>query len=151
MKKNIKYILVAVIIGILLGKYTFNQYKDDTASTMKINNTIYLMQIGVYKSETNMKEACKNLKNYFFFSDESGYHVIIGITKNKKNKQKIVDSYELSANIYMKRANIDNIEFNTLLDQYDKLIDQTKDKETIVNSQKQILSKYEELIINNEQ
>lgn len=150
MKNNIKYMVIAIIIGIILGKYTFNQYKEETKEVMKEDNTIYLMQVGVYKNENNMKEYSRNLKNYFYFKDEKGYHVIIGITKNKKNKQKIVDSYDLLANIYMKRVNINNIEFNTLLDQYDKLIEQTTDKEIIINAQKQILSKYEELIINNE-
>lgn len=150
MKNNIKYVIVAVIIGIMLGKYTFNQYKEETKDVMMEDNTIYLMQIGVYKNENNMKESSKNLKNYFYFTDEKGYHVIIGITKNKKNMQKIVDSYDILANIYMKRVKINNLEFNTLLDQYDKLIEQTTDKEIIINAQKQILSKYEELILNNE-
>ena len=52
-------------------------------------------------------------------------------------------------NIYMKRVNIDNSEFVTLLDQYDNLIKETDDKTTIFNAQKQVLSKYEELILQN--
>ena len=49
----------------------------------------------------------------------------------------------------MKRVNIDNSEFVTLLDQYDNLIKDTDDKTTIFNAQKQVLSKYEELILQN--
>lgn len=49
----------------------------------------------------------------------------------------------------MKRVNIDNSEFTTLLDQYDNLIKDTDDKTTIFNAQKQVLSKYEELILQN--
>ena len=30
MKNNIKYIVIAITIGIILGKYTFNQYKEET-------------------------------------------------------------------------------------------------------------------------
>lgn len=49
----------------------------------------------------------------------------------------------------MKRVNIDNSEFITLLDQYDNLIKDADDKTTIFNAQKQVLSKYEELILQN--
>ena len=50
----------------------------------------------------------------------------------------------------MKRVNIDNNNFIDLLDQYEKVINQTDDKQIIINAQKQLLSKYEELIIKNE-
>ena len=89
------------------------------------------------------------LKNYFYFKDNDGYHAIIGITKNENLKEKIVDSYKITENIYMKRVNIDNSEFITLLDQYDNLIKDTDDNTTIFNAQKQVLSKYEELILQN--
>lgn len=133
-----------------MGKYTFTQYEKSTIKTMKEDKYIYLMQYGVYKDENNMKESTKDLKTFLYYLDEDGYHVIIGITKNKKNKQKIVDSYEILTNIYMKRVKIDNEEFMLVLDQYDSLINETNEKDIIVNAQKQILSKYEELIIGNE-
>ncbi|MBQ9024479.1 MAG: hypothetical protein IJ105_04580 [Bacilli bacterium] len=151
MKNTIKYTIIAIIIGIVLGRYTFNEYKETTISTMKnTDQYVYLMQYGVYKEEKNMKENTKKLKNYLYFLDNDGYHVLIGITKNKKNKQKIVESYEILTNIYMKKVKIDNEEFLELLNQYDSLIEQTNDKEIINNAQKQILSKYEELILNSE-
>ena len=151
MKKNIKYTIYAVIIGIIIGKYIFYQYTKE--EKMVINNTdniIYLMQYGVYKDEKNMIESTKKLINYFYYKDEKGYHVLIGITKNKNLKQKIVDSYGLTANIYMKGVKNNNQEFIQSLSQYDELIEHTKDKKIIINAQKQILSKYEELIVNNE-
>ena len=151
MNKNLKYAFISIIIGILIGKYVFNQYNDDAINTIKESEEIvYLMQYGVYKNENNMIESTKKLANFLYYKDDDGYHVLIGITKNKKNKQKIVDSYGLSVNIYMKEVKINNREFIELLNQYDILIDQTNDKNIIINSQKQILSKYEELIISNE-
>ena len=151
MKNNIKYIIIAAIIGITLGKYTFNEYKENKVRTIKEKaNYIYLMQYGVYKNENIMKENTIKLKNYFYFLDNKGYHVLIGITKNKNNKKKIVDSYELLTNIYMKRVKIDNEDFIEVLNQYDTLINQTNDKTVIINAEKQILSKYEELVLNNE-
>ena len=97
-----------------------------------------------------MIENTKKLKNYFYYKEENGYHVIIGITKNKNLKQKIVDSYKITENIYMKGVKINNSEFLNLLDQYDNLISNTDDKDTIISAEKQVLSKYEELILQSE-
>lgn len=50
----------------------------------------------------------------------------------------------------MKGVKIDNSEFLNLLDQYDNLISNTDDKDTIISAEKQVLSKYEELILQSE-
>ena len=147
MKNNIKYVIIAVLIGIIIGKYIFNEYKNENDHAVVKENYIYLMQYGVYTNKDTMLENCKKIKNYFYFKDTDGYHVIIGIIKNKKNKQKIVESLQITENIYMKREKIDNIEFLQLIEQYDNLIEQTEDKEIIINAQKQVLSNYEELIL----
>ena len=150
MKDTLKYIIIASLFGIIVGKYTFNQYEKETIKTMKEDKYVYLLQYGVYKDENVMKENTKNLKSFLFFLDDKGYHVLIGITKNKKISQKIVDSCDVLTNIYIKRVKIDNEEFMGILDQYDSLISETNEKEIIVNAQKQILSKYEELVLSNE-
>ena len=147
-KSTILYILIAVIIGITIGRYIFNEYNIEAKTTIKEENSdIFLMQYGVYSSEENMLTNTKKLKNYFYYKDNDGYHVLIGITKNENLKQKIVDSYGISENIYMKRVNVNNQEFLNLLNQYDDLVSTTDDKDIIISAQKQILSKYEELIL----
>ena len=83
-KQKIIYILAAAIIGIAIGKYIYSSYKEETLETFKSNDAdIYLLQYGVYKDENVMIENTKKLKNYFYYKEENGYHVIIGITKNK--------------------------------------------------------------------
>ena len=150
-KQKIIYILAAAIIGIAIGKYIYSSYKEETLQTFKSNDEdIYLLQYGVYKNENVMVENTKKLKNYFYYKEENGYHVIIGIIKNKNLKQKIVDSYKITENIYMKGVKTNNSEFLNLLDQYDNLISNTDDKDTIISAEKQVLSKYEELILQSE-
>lgn len=150
-KQKIIYILAAIIIGITIGKYIYSSYKEETLETFKSNDEdIYLLQYGVYKNENVMIENTKKLKNYFYYKEENEYHVIIGIIKNKNLKQKIVDSYKITGNIYMKGVKINNSEFLNLLDQYDNLISNTDDKDTIISAEKQVLSKYEELILQSE-
>ena len=63
---------------------------------------------------------------------------------------KIKDSYYVTDNIYIRKENINNKEFIDNLKQYDKLVNETYDKNIIVNAEKQILSRYEELVIRNE-
>ena len=149
-KKIFKYIVIASIIGILIGKYVFDQSRNEAKSVIGDDNYVYLMQYGVYKDIENMKNSVSELKNYIYVKEKDGYHIYIGISKNQKNLQKVGDFLGVLANIYIKRVKINNMEFLESLDQYDVLIDQTDDIEVIVNAQKQILSKYEELVLQNE-
>ena len=89
MKKNNKYIIIANIIGIFLGKYTFNQYNKEKNMIIKeVNNEVYLVQTEVYKEENIMNESSKHLKYYLYYKDKDGYHVFIGISKYKNNIKK---------------------------------------------------------------
>ena len=151
MIKNMKYILIVSMIGIIIGKYIFNEQKQDAISTISNkDNEMYIMQFGVYKNKENMINNTSKLEQYLYYKDDDGYHVCIGITKNLNLKEKIVDSYGLSENIYMKKVKTNNQEFIELLNQYDELINQTDNIDIIKSAQKQILSKYEEMILNSE-
>ena len=97
-----------------------------------------------------MKENTKNLSDYFYFKDKDGYHVIVGVVENKKNIKKITDSFDIKNNIYIKEVTTNNMEFIESLRQYDNLLNNIKDKEEIISAEKQILSKYEELVLYNE-
>ena len=148
-KKTFKYIIFASIIGILIGKYVFDQSKDEAKSVINDNNYVYLMQYGAFKDIENMNNGVSGLKNYIYVKEDDGYHVYVGISKSEKIIDKVNDILGYN-NIYNKKVNINNIEFLEVLDQYDTLIEQTDDNEVIINAQKQILSKYEELILQNE-
>ena len=97
-----------------------------------------------------MSNSTKDLSNYFYYEDSNGYHVVIGIVKDKNNLDKIRDSYNITSNIYLKEVKITNMEFYENLGQYDNLIRKSEDKNFIINAEKQVLSKYEELVLNNE-
>ena len=109
-----------------------------------------MLQYGVYSSNDSMVENTKNLKNYFYYIENNKYHVIIGVTLDKDLKDKIKKANSIDNDIYIKKVSINNDEFIESLKQYDNLIKNTEDKTTILTAEKQILSKYEELIINNE-
>ena len=55
MKNNIKCVILAVLIGVLIGKYIFNQYKEDSIKTIS-NNVNYLINNDITSTSTkNMK------------------------------------------------------------------------------------------------
>lgn len=150
-KTTILYILGAILIGVFIGKYVYNGYQNETKEAFKdMNENIYLLQYGVYSSNDSMVENTKNLKNYFYYIENNKYHVIIGVTMDKDLKDKIKKANSIDNDIYIKKVSINNDEFIESLKQYDNLIKNTEDKTTILTAEKQILSKYEELIINNE-
>ena len=142
-------IIIPVLFGIILGKYIYNISNFNTKEVFDETYSVYLLQYGVYSNEENMKNSTTELPNYFYFKDKKGYHVIIGIVKNKNNLEKIRDSYEITSNIYLKEVKITNMEFYENLGQYDNLISKSNDKNFIINAEKQVLSKYEELVLNN--
>lgn len=143
-------IIVPVLFGVILGKYIYNISNFNTKEVFNENYSVYLLQYGVYSTKENMMNSASNLSNYFYYKDKKGYHVIIGIVKNKNNLDKIKDSYEITSNIYLKEVKITNMEFYENLGQYENLISKSNDKKFILNAEKQVLSKYEELVLNNE-
>ena len=150
MYKNLVVIFFTILIGIIIGTYIYKTSNVKTKEVLKNSNKVYLIQYNVYSSEENMISNTKNLSDYFYFKDKDGYHVIIGIIENKNNFKKIGDSFGVTENIYLKEVNIDNMEFIENLRQYENLVNDSNDTNFIVNAEKQILSKYEELVLNSE-
>lgn len=148
--KGFIIIVFTVLGGIFLGTYIYKSSKISTQEVFNENNKIYLMQYGVYSTEDSMKSSTVSLSDYFYYKDKDGYHVIIGVVENKNIVNKIRDSYDIKDNIYYKEVKINNMEFLQSLRQYDSLVSSLSDKTSIINAEKQILSKYEELILNNE-
>lgn len=148
--KGFIIIVFTALGGIFLGIYIYKSSKISTKEVFYENNSVYLMQYGVYSNENVMKDSAVSLSDYFYYKDKDGYHVIIGVIENKNIGNKIRDSYDIKDNIYYKEVKINNMEFLQSLRQYDSLVSSLNDKTSIINAEKQILSKYEELILNNE-
>lgn len=147
--KDLIIILFVSIFGIYIGSYLYKSYliknKDDKYNLYKI----YILEYGVYNSIDSMEENGKNIENYFYYSDNNGFHILLGITGNKNIINKIGESYENISNINIREDYTDNMEFIENLKQLDNLIINSN-KTEILQIEKQSLSKYEDLILNNE-
>jgi len=146
MKNNLLIILLSILIGFLLTKFTFNQYETDYNLTTVFNSSeeVTFLKLGIFDKLDNI-----DITNYIYNTIDNKYHVYIGITKDKENIKKIKELYkETEYDITETTISIDNKEFIEILTQYDLLLNEVTDSEVIKTISTSILSKYEELVIN---
>lgn len=153
MKKFIVPILLALITGLILGRFVLNQYEFEgkIVPVGSKNKTAYFIQQGVYSSKESMEKNVSEFPYYIYSIIDNKYYVYIGITFLEENLEKIKGYYEKMGYItYVKELSIDNKNFITVLEQYDSLLKES-DKEEIVGTVcSQVLSKYEELVLKND-
>ncbi len=152
MKKYLISIISCVLVGLLMGKIIFEQYKSNdtlTVSTTSISEEVYFFQTGVYSSLDNMKKAMSNINSYAYILEDNKYYVFLAITKNEENKEKLKNYFNsLSYNIYIKKITIDNEAFLNTLNEYDKLLKDASSNSDIKKINDAVLEKYEELVNN---
>jgi hypothetical protein len=151
MKKLILPILSAIALGFIIGKYLFSQYEGKIDSVLKSEETIYVLQQGVYSTLDNAKNGASKLNYYVIDKDDNYYRVYVAITYNKDNVSKLEGYYVSKGNdIYVRELKTDNPEFLELLKQYDLLLESSGGDNELLQIEKQILSHYEELILKDE-
>lgn len=147
--KNIFPVVLCILVGFFMGIFMFKQYKLDTDPVSLTGENLYFLQTGVYSSLESMKEAMSNTSYYIYTKDNNMYYSYIGITKNKNNLDKLKGYYKQAGyDIYVREIFVSDISFLTVLEQYDNLLLETTDTKIIKSIENQVLSKYEELIIN---
>lgn len=148
MKKFIISFISAIIVGIILGSYIFLGYQDKIVTVDKVESdkTIYILQQGVYSSLENAKKYAPK-EYYITHHDDKYYRVYVGISANLENANKLKEFFiNKGNNIYIRELVFNNKEFDDLINQYDLLISKINGEE-MISIQKQILDKYKELVI----
>lgn len=148
MKKYVFPVTLALLIGLFMSYFFINQY--DNTGTIKINRgseKIYYIQHGVYSSVDSMKTAMTDFENYIYSEEDGVYYAYVGITKNKENADKIKKYFnDKGYDAYIKEKRVDNEGFLTILGQYDNILAETNNGDTIKVICNQVLAKYEEII-----
>lgn len=147
MKKYIITIVISLLVGFLLSNYILKQYDNDIPLIPAFgnNNTqVYLIQQGVYSSMDSMKSNTSNISDYIYTTIDNMYYVYIGMTLNNENVTKLQEYYK-NKNIptIVKTTTISDSNFIETLKQYDKVLQETSDADTIKEVCKQVLSKYQ--------
>lgn len=152
MKKMILWIFLAVASGGLLGKFTFDKYENfEIENTFKINTEVYALFYGSFNSEEEMKNKTTNLERYIFLSNDNIFDVYIALSVKEDNINKVKQLYDkknIKSNIV--KININHDEFIQNITEYEKLLSATEDEKSLFIIENQILSCYEDLVVNYE-
>lgn len=138
-----KKVLICLIIGFLFASIIFLKYKGSEELTYE---KIYMLQIGAYTNFENVVKVTKTLDNYIVKEEDGKHKVIVAITKNENNLNKLQAFYEKNDNnIYIREEETNNEKFLDFLTKYDYLLEKAEKEETIKNIVKEIINKYNEL------
>lgn len=143
-------ITLSVVLGLFFGKIFFDNYETSSLTVFDEKDKVYMLQIGVYSSLDKIKSSFKNYDDYLYISSDDGYHLYVGITKDKEIASKIKELYEKDGySIYVKENIIDNPSFLSVLGEYDKIINITSLND-IKEIEKIVISNYKEMVLENE-
>ena len=151
MNKYIVPIVSATLVGFLFAKFMIGQYDKKESLAMIFNKyeTLYFVRQGIYSSKESMEKNMSDFAYYIYNQNEDKYYTYIGITKNEKNLEKLKGFYENMGYItYIEEFTTGNNAFIEVLTQYDNLLLETNDESVIKAICSQVLSKYEEMILN---
>jgi hypothetical protein len=151
MKKYILSILFGLFVGFILSKNILNQYNSYTKiqPTIKTGITAYFIKYGVYDNLKELEKNTVSLTNYIYTERDNKYTVFIGITTSESNRDKLINYFKkLKYNVTCEEYTITNKEYIEYLSNADKLLENTTDMTVLGEVSSQILSKYEELVIN---
>lgn len=146
MKKYLLTVIVSLLVGFLLSFYMLKEYeKTDIFPVFNESETAYLIQQGVYSSMESMQENTTHLTDYIYSVIDDMYYVYIGISLDSSNVNKLQEYYKnKDINTIIKTTTLTDQEFIETLRQYDMVLNNTSDEETIKEICKQVLSKYKE-------
>lgn len=151
--KGLYSIILCIVVGGMMSKFILDQY-DKSTNELQVSNikdTVYFYQQGVYSSKESMEENIKNVEYYIYNIENNKYYVYIGMTAEEKNIDKLQSYFKnIGFETYIKEFEITNQPFLEVLQQYDLMLEKTDDTNTIAAICSQILAKYEELVINDE-
>lgn len=138
---NKKVIFLMALMGVCFASFLVIKYKNKEIKQLN-TETIYLLQIGAYENYENVVKVTKTLPSYVIIEENGKTKIIIGITKDNNNLEKLKQNYE---NIYVREEQIDNQEFLDYLTKYDYLLNETNNFEAIEEINNKVLNKYNEI------
>ena len=140
--------LIAILIGAVLGNFLFEQYKLESESVIKEVNSTYFLMEGAYSTKEQAKKAVTDIKPYLIVKEDANYIVYLAITSSNDNLEKLKKMYkEESINTSIKKMSIDNKEFLAMLEQMDILLNKTSSNDEILAINEVVLANYQEFVL----
>ena len=140
--------IVAILLGSILGNFLFEQYKLESSEVVKEVNSLYFIMEGSYSSLEQAYNATKDIDVKLITKEDANYIVYLSITKDSNNLEKLEKLYkDLNINTTIKTMSVSNKEFLATLEQMDLLINNTKDNEEILSINEVVLANYQEFVL----
>ena len=143
--------LVAILIGAVLGNFLFEQYKLESESVIKEVNSTYFLLEGTYSTETQATKAVTSntdIDPYIIVKEDANYIVYLAITASNDNLEKLKKMYkEKDVNASIKKMSIENEEFLATLEQMDILLNNAKTNDEITSITEVVLANYQEFVL----
>lgn len=147
MKKMIIYAIISITIGYLIGNIIFTN--KDIFKKNNENEKYYLLQEGTYYDDKILNNNYSSIKQKIVEKKENKIHIYIGITRNLEVAEKLINIYEeKKVNLSIVEKYYSNEELKNNIDQFDLLINSSKDKEEILKIEEVVLASYDEIINN---
>lgn len=151
--KGLYPFIFCILLGGLMGKFMLDQYEmnEKEISVALTSNTVYFIQQGVYSSKESMEENINNVSYYVYNESDGKYYAYIGMTLKSENTEKLKNYFKsLGYDTYVKEFTVNDASFLEVLQQYDLMLENTEDGNTISAICSQVLGKYEELVLSDE-
>ena len=127
LKKIVVPIFLSVFCGFVCGRLMFSIYEDKGSSILD-SNVIYLLQDSSYSDYETMKASGVSA-NYIYYEEDGKYNMVVAMTKNKNNIEKIKEVYGKDLKVTEYLLSDDSI--NDMIDEYDIKLGSTTDSEEI--------------------
>ena len=140
--------IVAILLGSVLGNFLFEQYKLESESVIKEVNSTYFLMEGSYSTKEQAKKAVTDIKPYLIVKEDANYIVYLAITSSNDNLEKLKKMYkEESINTSIKKMSIENEEFLATLEQMDILLRKAKTDDEVNSINEVVLANYQEFVL----
>ena len=147
MKKTMIKCIGSIILGIIIGNILFSNrtiFKKENKE-----DKYYFLQEGVYTNNI-LKNNMSNLTHKVIEKKDNKIYIYIGITKDIEISEKLINIYEeKNIKLSIKEKYIRNNELKNNIEQFDLLINASRDVDEILTIEEVVLANYEEIIKDN--
>lgn len=149
MKLNIVVpIICAILLGYLCASFIFNQYGIN-GLVFNEDSNIYFLQCGAYSTKEASEKEIKGISEKITVKEGNKYYSYIGMTTSSEVAKNIQNMYkEKNIDIYIKSEYLENDNFISQLNQFDVLLEASKNLEEVNSVLKTVLATYDEIVLN---
>ena len=114
-------ILLTILLGAFFGKVLYGRYEVETA--MVDDDSLYLLQYGVYTSESEAKKDEEQIKPSLLVREDNKFYLYLGMSLDEKLLEKVKDYYDEEDKVtFIKKVPLSSSTFTNHLSQWDVLL-----------------------------